>query len=580
MFSINRRNALFFVLVLIPPFSIAYFVLYYGLTVPFWDQWELVPLLYKMHSGELSFSDIWAQHNEHRIFFPRSIMLTLAYLTDWNIIYELYTNLVIAALTLFFLFILLRQTFSNHNCAAAKGLFIISSFLIFSPIQWENWSWGWQVQIFLCVLGAVAAVWSINRWPGQLKGVLGGIGAAVLASYSFNNGLLTWIVIGILLLMQGDRKWRHIVLWTAALAVTIAFYYYGYTKPAQHPSPLFFLNHPYDFIRYVLAYLGAPLGFGKKDISISIGLLFMIVLCTTAIRICRSHKEEFNRLLPWLAIASYAILSAVVTGIGRVGFGVGQALSSRYTTISTLFIISVLVIVVIWANNYIRIYKQLPTKWVVIITSISTLLVLSYILSFSKGKEEFAQRKAHLEKAAACFENVDVVTDEFLRVLYPNTAIVRERIKMLSKMGLLKKKGVEWQKIKRVKGGLMCIDLINSQLYSPLQQKVIIDSIKDKSLTINGWAVDDVNKNSGDRVYIVFRYNSEEIIVPTVRQSRPDVAKHFGEDRYMQSGWIANLSLDNFKKGCYTFSIRILRGNKKEYFELDGDKQVCFVRAR
>ncbi len=579
MFSINRRKVLFLVLVLIPPFSIVYFIHHYGLTVPYWDQWELVPLLYKMHSGELSFSDIWAQHNEHRIFFPKLIMLTLAYMTDWNIMYELYTNLVIAALTLFFLFILLRQTFSNHNCAAAKGLFIISSFLIFSPIQWENWCWGWQLQIFLTVLGAVAAVWSVSRWPGQLKGVLGGIGAAVLATYSFNNGLLTWIVIGILLLRQGDRKWKHIVLWTAAFAVTIAFYYYGYTKPGHHPSLLFFLNHPYDFIRYVLAYLGAPLGFGKKDISISIGLLLIIVLCIAAIRMWRSNKEEYG-LLPWLAIASYAILSAAVTGIGRIGFGVGQALSSRYTTISTLFIISVLVIAVFWANNYTRSYKQLPTKWVVIITSLSTLLVLSYILSFSEGKKAFAHRKAHLEKAAACLENVDLATDECLKVLNPDAAIVRERAKMLSKMGLLKKKGVEWQKIERVKGGLMCIDLINSQFYSPLQQKVTIDSSKDKSLIINGWAVDDINKNSGDRVYIVFRYNSEEIIAPTVRQSRPDVAKHFGEDGYMQSGWVANLSSDNFKKGCYTFSIRILRGNKKEYFELDGDKQVCFARAR
>jgi len=580
MFSVNRRNALFFVLVLIPPFSIAYFVLHYGLTVPFWDQWELVPLLYKMHSSELSFFDIWAQHNEHRIFFPKLVMLTLAYMTDWKIIYELFANLIIAALTLFVLWLLMRRTFDKIDSTSIKLFPVVFSFLVFSPAQWENFAWGWQIQFFLSVLAAVVAVWAVSRWPGELKGVLIGIAAAVVASYSLNNGLLTWIVVGMLLLMQRERKWEYIILWTAAFAVTTAFYYYGYTKPAHHPSLLFFLNHPYDFIRYVLAYLGASLGFGNKDISTSIGLLFMIVLCNAAIRICRSHKEEFNRLLPWLAIASHAILSAVVTGIGRVGFGVGTALSSRYTTVSTLFIISVLVIVVIWANNYIRIYKQLPTKWVVIITSLSTLLVLSYILSFSEGEKAFAHRKAYLKNAAICFENVDVAPDECLKVLYPNPAIVRERTKMLSKMGLLKKKGVEWQKIKRVKGGLMCIDLINSQLYAPLQQKVIIDSSRDKLLTINGWAVDDIKKDSGDRVYIVFRYNDEEIIVPTTRQSRPDVAKHYGEDGYMQSGWVVNLSSDNFKKGCYAFSVRILRGNKKEYFELDGDKQVCFVRAR
>lgn len=125
----------------------------------------------------------------------------------------------------------------------------------------------------------------------------------------------------------------------------------------------------------------------------------------------------------------------------------------------------------------------------------------------------------------------------------------------------------------------MVIDSVNDQLYASLEEKVVIESGKDKTLTLKGWAVDDKERISGSRVYLVFRKNGEEIIVPSARQSRPDVAKHFKENGYKHSGWSCIFNSDNFKKGCYVLSVRILRDNRKEYYELDGDKPICFVRS-
>ena len=96
------RRSLYFVPALIPAFYIVYLISCYGVDIPSWDQWELVPLLGKMHAGKLSFADLWARHNEHRILFPRSIMLLLASLTDWNIIYELYVNVILGCAYLSF----------------------------------------------------------------------------------------------------------------------------------------------------------------------------------------------------------------------------------------------------------------------------------------------------------------------------------------------------------------------------------------------------------------------------------------------------------------------------------------------
>lgn len=257
MSLISGRKVIFLVLFLASPFYILYLIYHYGINVPFWDQWELVPLLKKVHTYGLTFSDIWAQHNEHRVFFPRLIMLSLAYLTNWNIMFELYTNLILAALILLILCILLRQTFDKQNSIPA-WLFIIFSFLIFSPTQWGNWTWGWQLHIFLSVLASVVAVWAVSKWSGKLRGFIVAMVSAVIASYSFNSGLLTWVIVIMLLMIQKEWHRKHIILWMSAFIVTTALYSYEY----WHPPLLSFMNRPYKYIWYVLACLGSPLGYG------------------------------------------------------------------------------------------------------------------------------------------------------------------------------------------------------------------------------------------------------------------------------------------------------------------------------
>lgn len=460
----NVKKIFFFIFILLPPFYIIYLITRYGIDIPYWDQWELIPLIKKVSMGELVFSDLWAQHNEHRIIFPKLIMLALAAITHWNIMVELYTNIILAGLSLLFLFLLLRQDVDHF---ILQWLSVVLSFLIFSPTQWENWIWGWQIQVFLEILASIIAVWAMSKWSGQLKGLIVAIMSAVIASYSFSNGLLVWVIVLILLIIQRETNWKHILLWMGACGITVFSYYYRYTKPPHHPSLLGFVNHPYKFLRYVLAYLGSPLGYGKENISIIISLLSFTVICIGAIYIKRSNKEEFKRLLKWLSLALCAFLSAIVTGIGRVGFGVEQGLSSRYITISNLFIISALVITVILINRYANTKKNFPMKWVVISSSLSTLLILSYFLSFSMGLKELVSRSLSVQTAGRCLENVDMAPDECLNLLYPNPPVVRERTKILLEMGLVfPKQRIQRNKIGKLEMGLFYIDTINGLICS------------------------------------------------------------------------------------------------------------------
>lgn len=134
--------------IILPIIFTFYFVYNYGHIIPYWDEWELVPLIEKMYNHTLTLADLWSQHNEHRIIFPKIVMLTLACLSHWNILLELCTNIVLAI----FILLLLLSVLKNTLKTSSSWLKIFTSLMVFSMVQYENWSWGWQIQIFMSVL--------------------------------------------------------------------------------------------------------------------------------------------------------------------------------------------------------------------------------------------------------------------------------------------------------------------------------------------------------------------------------------------------------------------------------------------
>jgi len=78
-------------LILAPPLLIGILIFRNGVDVPVLDEWDdTAPLFEKVADGSLGFGDFYAQHNEHRIFFPRLIFVALGRLTHWDIRAELW----------------------------------------------------------------------------------------------------------------------------------------------------------------------------------------------------------------------------------------------------------------------------------------------------------------------------------------------------------------------------------------------------------------------------------------------------------------------------------------------------------
>ena len=132
--------------ILAPPLLIGILIFRNGADVPVLDEWDgTAPLFEKMTDGSLGFGDFYAQHNEHRIFFPRLIFFALGRLTHWDTRAELWVIWLLALLCLFSIWQIARRT----NAARIFWISFAASVLLFSPLGVANFLWGFQVGFLL-----------------------------------------------------------------------------------------------------------------------------------------------------------------------------------------------------------------------------------------------------------------------------------------------------------------------------------------------------------------------------------------------------------------------------------------------
>jgi len=353
-------------------------MLRFWIDVPYWDQWELVPLLEKMFGGTLTVGDLFAQQNEHRIFFPLLIMLGLARLTHWDIRYELVMIFLLACAIFAVIVFQFFKTRRRIDSVQPEWPVAMLGMLVFSFAQWENWMWGWQIQILFSVWAIVTGIYLLDRQQFSRWTFSGALVLGVLASFSFGNGLLYWIIAFPLVMFsryrnQNERRIAIGIWFLLAVAVYI-LYFHDYVKPDDHPSLLVALHHPVEFIRYVLIFVGTAIthsftklcelmgvdnrmicslfgffGDASREILAIAGIAFLISATFVLIRWSRLNFRVF---LPYLCMAVYVIFSGMVIGVGRVGFGRFQGGSSRYATIANLFWYAVIIIIYICFEAY------------------------------------------------------------------------------------------------------------------------------------------------------------------------------------------------------------------------------------
>jgi hypothetical protein len=444
------------VVTILPPLYLLLVVLTQTVDVPFADQWALLPLLARFYEGRLSFGDLWAQHNEHRLLFPRLIMLGLARLSGWSTRAEMLVNIALAA-GIFAVLVYQARSSATLLRRSWLPLLPLLSLAIFSLNQAENWWAGWNMQIFLNVLAASASLVLLShparRWWLLVLAALCGL----VATYSYSSGLLVWPVGAAALLALAasgsGRDWLRLAAWCGAGALAIGAFFSGYTWNEAAPPLTAIVTNPRPYLAYAVTFLGAPptrgaveflfgvltgdhraiCNLGDSDLcgyvntaAITAGLLGLALFVATAWALLR--QRLLPAILPYLALALYVLGSGILTSLGRAMYGNHQALAQRYTTTATLFWIGLALLLWLWA--------QLAARWLARSFALGTLGLLAILLLLGtlQGRDHFRWQYEFL--APARQELLLLRDDELLRRLFPDPQVVRDGTELLKERRL------------------------------------------------------------------------------------------------------------------------------------------------
>ncbi len=341
-----------------PAFFLFYLIILislFGINFPFFDQWEFVDELDKFYQGSLTAEDLFAQHNEHRIFFPYLIMLGLAYATNWNIFYELLVNIFLGLCIFLVVLYQIKQTFPLKEYPYRNSLMAVLSLLFFSMAQSENWIWGWQIQIFLNVLMICIGISYLSKSNTSFTAFILAIVSGIIATFSFANGMVFWII-GFLIIFLNEASIRlklfQSLIWLIIFGAVFYLYVADYHRPEHHPYPTqLSIDFILGYITFTFAYLGAVIFESDGNVAVIFGILGVIIYCYGAFNIYNNQSLPYRKYLIYLYLSFYSIASALVTALGRTG--VAQAASSRYLTITNLF----------WLCNFVILFTLLDVSF-------------------------------------------------------------------------------------------------------------------------------------------------------------------------------------------------------------------------
>lgn len=430
----------------------AWLILRYGVDVPYSDQWSIAHFFEKSVRGTLTLSDLYAQQNEYRQFFPHLLFVALGRLTSWDVRYEMFASLLLACFVAYGVWRLGARTFTDP--VQRGGLFLLASLLNFSAIQYDNWLFGVQVVYFVpiaCV--AAGLLFAYSERVGTTVAVVACACLSAISTFSSANGLVAWLVLPPAILAArpearaAARRW--LTLWGAGLALCAAVYFKDYRRVEWHPGTAGALEHPLEALAYFVAYLGGPLAAGRYPLAVAltVGACALTLYAFSCAYLFRHREDEalIRRSMPWLMLGAYSLVTGALVAVGRVSFGVGHATTTRYAAFSLYLLVGLVYLLPCVVEDAAR-RGYLTTGRLALLKRVgaatAALLVLAHVVIFvlvvRHGAADW-RRKLLREKACLLF--IEVMPEERCLTesrFYSDMRVLRERAESLDRLGYLR----------------------------------------------------------------------------------------------------------------------------------------------
>lgn len=563
-------NRLVFALALLPMVLVAVIVNRYGVNVPYGDEWSILSLFEKWKEQQLTLAGLFAEHNGHRILIPRLIFLALIELTHGNTKAEMFFSLFLCILTSVGLFILLRRTVRGSTTKQMM-LWAFLNLFLFSPIQAENWLWGFQLQIFLsnlCLVGAIVCVTSGATLFVRLAGALA---FGVAGTLSFGNGLLIWPVILFLLVCRRE-KIAFLAAWIGVAGLLVLAYLPGYQgHDAVRPVVNWF-----DYPLYFFGFLGAPLAripnSQPMTLPVIIGSMLVALFLGIAVQLIR-RRAGLGNAAPWLALGAYTIGSAFMAMIARSHLGPEHALDSRYTTVAVILLVSLIGLVASVISRERIPEARAPDNAAVIASALVGSLLTLYAMNvpsefdYIRMSHDFRARG----KAALQFSGV-LDVDQMIRA----TLLIREDPATLSRyLGVLDRLQLSDPPRRQT----LALRDGENQLQRSSDDYGVFESLQfdgPDTLAASGWSYLPDDDRRPACVVLAYRSGEEwkAFALSELTARRPDLVTKHKSRGFVDRGWRYNFSRSVLPAGAEEISAWAFDANRGLTYRLPGSFQL------
>jgi hypothetical protein len=414
-------------------------------SLPMWDEWHTPASQFASWChGTLTLAELFSQHNESRKFFPRILYFALAALGGWDVRKEMAVLFLLVCSLCVLLLVLLRRTPGTTPVKTLLGWAVMTS-LCFAPAQIENFLYGIQGETFFPGV-ALIAIATINLSHVSLRTkALANLSLAFVASYTFANGMLLWALAWPLPTPNESNSRRHRIRWSILYAVAGAIstgcYFIGYQRPTYHPELTSIRARFWDLAHYFVLWVGNYLAsdFAQPFVLGIIALVLFIIAVGVALEAVR-RRGDWRTFYPWLLVGAYACATAAITAVGRLGFGLQQALDVRYTAFSLFFYIALVgLYFAIYCSRVRFLSRGLHASFLTNVTCVIGLAALLWAASYTKSVVVLAAHHESRSHLLHTLEWIDPIPDNpDLGRIMPYVGVLKERVPLLEKCHLLR----------------------------------------------------------------------------------------------------------------------------------------------
>jgi hypothetical protein len=567
--SVSLRKALIIALCVLPAIGAFYMMSTHWVPVPYWDEWDSPgQQLAAYYHGTLRLADLFSQHNESRSFFPRLLYLAMYLPAGWDVRYGMAITFALVCAGSAGLYQILRRT--NSSSRAVPFVFATMNFLLFSPRQYENFLHAVMIEAFAPACALVFAL-LINLSDRSLQAkTLVNAALAFIATYTFANGMLLWLL-AFPLETARVRETRTRIIWRIVYLLIAAASLVGYFISYRHPplSPPFVfspIQQLPELLHFFLVWLGSLFSVGAPAICGAVVLAVFLGFAAGAIsQIGRTGAWRAH--YPWLVLGCYTLISGCVVAIGRLGFSYSMAGDVRYTA-STAFLY--IAVVGLGFSVYAQTKPRPRATRIVFSAALASLIIIGALWAITFKKER------HL------LQTLTEARQHLLLVLRWSEAIPRN-----PEIALLSPYPVEevLNTIRTLAGNdALRPRLVRPKLWHALNQPPQTDAASAgnldaarlqsaSQLVFQGWArVPDENRPA-DCVVLSFETSDgarQPLCVFETGGNRPDVAQHFEHAPLNHAGFAGRVDATNFPRGDITLKAWAVDLHREQAFPIAG----------